>query len=95
MTGEKADKGNKGFGGSMADIRSYMREKEKREQKQAGYKEKIRKHKLVSVYRVLLVAAAAGSACPKHPLWLPGTEGNGRLVLSQWQALLFCFHVYR
>lgn len=42
----------------MADIRSYMREKEKREQKQAGYKEKIRKHKLTSVYRILLVIAA-------------------------------------
>lgn len=45
----------------MADIRSYMREKEKREQKQAGYKEKIRKHKLVSVYRILLVAVAAAA----------------------------------
>ena len=39
----------------MADIRSYMKEKEKREQKQASYKEKIMKHKLTSVYRVLLV----------------------------------------
>ena len=61
MTGEKADKENKGFGGSMADIRSYMREKEKREQKQAGYKEKIRKHKLASVYRILLVIAAVAA----------------------------------
>ena len=45
----------------MADIRSYMKEKEKREQKQAGYKEKIMRHKLVSVYRVLLVLAGAAA----------------------------------
>ncbi len=38
-----------------------MREKEKREQKQAGYKEKIRKHKLTSVYRILLVIAAVAA----------------------------------
>lgn len=43
---------------NMADIRSYMREKEKREKKQAGYKAKIRRHKLAAVYRILLVAAA-------------------------------------
>lgn len=42
----------------MADIKSYMKEKEKRERKQAGYKEKIIKHKLANVYRVLLVIAA-------------------------------------
>lgn len=48
----------------MADIRSYMKEKEKRErrqekqQKQQSYKEKIRKHKLAAVYRILLVLAA-------------------------------------
>lgn len=42
----------------MADIRSYMKEKEKRERKQTSYKEKIAQHKLASVYRVLLVAAA-------------------------------------
>lgn len=41
----------------MADIRSYMKEKEKREQKQASYKEKIMKHKLTSLYRILLVMA--------------------------------------
>lgn len=41
----------------MADIRSYIKEKEKREQKQASYKEKIMKHKLASLYRVLLVIA--------------------------------------
>lgn len=43
----------------MADIKSYMKEKKKREQNQAGYKEKIRKHKLSNVYRILLVAVAA------------------------------------
>lgn len=43
----------------MADIKSYMKEKKKREQNQAGYKEKIRRHKLSNVYRVVLVIAAA------------------------------------
>ena len=41
----------------MADIRSYMKEKEKREKKQSGYKQKIIRHKLTAVYRVLLVVA--------------------------------------
>jgi len=39
----------------MADIKSYMREKEKREQNQIGYKEKIIKHKLANAYRILLI----------------------------------------
>lgn len=42
----------------MADIRSYMKEKqkrEKREKRQIDYKEKIARHKLASVYRVLLL----------------------------------------
>lgn len=43
----------------MADIKSYIKEKEKRERRQAGYKEKIMVHKLAKVYRVLLIAAAA------------------------------------
>ena len=42
----------------MADIRSYMKEKEKKARKQTNYKEKIAQHKLASVYRILLVAAA-------------------------------------
>lgn len=42
----------------MADIRSYRREKEKREQNRSNYKEKIMRHKLQNIYRVLLVAAA-------------------------------------
>ena len=42
----------------MADIKSYMKEKEKRERRQAGYKEKIIKHRLANVYRILLVLAA-------------------------------------
>lgn len=42
----------------MADIRSYMKEKEKRERKKAGYKEKIIRHKLANVYRILLMLAA-------------------------------------
>ncbi len=43
----------------MADIRSYMKEREKRERKQAGYKEKIMRHKLTALYRILLVLVAA------------------------------------
>lgn len=42
----------------MADIRSYMKEKEKREKrekKQIDYREKIARHKLASVYRILLI----------------------------------------
>ena len=42
----------------MADIRSYLKEKEKREKKRSDYKEKIMRHKLQNLYRVLLVAAA-------------------------------------
>lgn len=45
----------------MADIKSYMKEKKKREQNQAGYREKIRKHKLSNVYRILLVVVAAAA----------------------------------
>ena len=40
----------------MADIRSYRKEKEKREQDRSNYKEKIMRHKLQNVYRVILVA---------------------------------------
>lgn len=39
----------------MADIRDYEKAKRRKEQKQLGYKEKIMKHKLASVYRVLLI----------------------------------------
>lgn len=42
----------------MAEIKSYIKEKEKRERKQAGYQEKIMRHKLAAVYRVILVIAA-------------------------------------
>lgn len=45
----------------MADIKSYMKEKEKREQRQAGYQEKIMRHKLANVYRILLALAAAAA----------------------------------
>ena len=48
-------------GGTMADIKSYFKEKAKREQRQTDYKEKILRHRLVSVYRVLLVAACAAA----------------------------------
>lgn len=41
----------------MADIKNYLKEREKREQNQTNYKEKIIKHKLTALYRVLLVAA--------------------------------------
>lgn len=45
----------------MADIKNYLKEKEKREQNQNNYKTKIKRHKLTTVYRiglVLLVVAA-------------------------------------
>lgn len=44
-------------GGAMADIRSYMKEKEKRERRQEDYKDKIARHKLASFYRVVAVIA--------------------------------------
>ena len=42
----------------MADIKNYLKEKEKRQKNQSDYQEKIRKHRLSTVYRVLLVLAA-------------------------------------
>lgn len=39
----------------MADIKNYLREREKREQNQSNYKEKIMKHKLTTMYRIVLV----------------------------------------
>lgn len=44
----------------MADIKSYLKEKEKREQNQLSYKQKIKKHKLSALYRFLLVLTAIG-----------------------------------
>ena len=43
-----------------ADIKNYLKEKEKRQKSQDDYKKKIRKHRLKIVYRVLLVVAALG-----------------------------------
>ena len=43
----------------MADIKNFMKEREKREQKQSDYRQKIRKHKLASVYRILLITIVA------------------------------------
>ena len=45
----------------MADIKNYLKEKEKRERNQITYKDKIRKHKLTTVYRVLLILIALGA----------------------------------
>lgn len=42
----------------MADIKNYLKEKEKREQNRKNYKDKIRKHKLTTLYRILLVVVA-------------------------------------
>ncbi len=45
----------------MADIKNYLKEREKREQNQNYYKTKIKRHKLTTIYRiglVLLVVAA-------------------------------------
>lgn len=41
----------------MADIKNYLKEKEKREKNQNNYKVKIRKHRLTTVYRLLLIVA--------------------------------------
>ncbi len=41
----------------MGDIKNYLKEKERREQSQITYMDKIRKHKLTTMYRILLVAA--------------------------------------
>lgn len=43
----------------MADIKNFMKEREKREQIQSDYKKKIRKHKLTSMYRIFLIAVVA------------------------------------
>lgn len=45
-----------------ADIKNYLKEKEKRQKNQDDYRIKIRRHRLTIVYRVLLVAAALGAA---------------------------------
>lgn len=45
----------------MADVRNYLREKEKREQNKDDYQYKIRKHKLTSIYRIVLVILALGA----------------------------------
>lgn len=42
----------------MTEIRSYMKEKQKREQNRTSYKDKIMQHKLQNVYRILLAVAA-------------------------------------
>lgn len=39
----------------MADIRSFLKEREKKEKNQTDYKAKIRMHKLTTMYRVLLI----------------------------------------
>ncbi len=43
----------------MADIKNFMKEREKREQIQLDYKKKIRKHKLTSMYRIFLITVVA------------------------------------
>ena len=42
----------------MTNIRSYLKEKQKREQDRTNYKEKIMRHKMQNIYRMLLAAAA-------------------------------------
>ncbi len=46
----------------MADIRSFLREREKRERGQADYRTKIRLHKLTAMYRGLLICAVVVAA---------------------------------
>lgn len=42
----------------MTEIRSYMKEKQKRDQERLNYKDKIMRHKLQNVYRILLIVVA-------------------------------------
>ncbi len=42
----------------MADIKNYLKEREKREKNQISYKDKIKKHKLTMMYRILFVVVA-------------------------------------
>lgn len=46
----------------MADIKSYIKEKEKREKNQSDYRDKIHKHRMSTLYRILLVVIALGAA---------------------------------
>ena len=46
----------------MADIRSYMKEIEKRGEKREDYKEKIAKHRMASVFRILLIVVVLAVA---------------------------------
>ena len=39
----------------MADIKDYLKEKEKREKAKGDYRNKIARHKLTTIYRILLV----------------------------------------
>ena len=41
----------------MADIKNYIKEKEKRERMQANYKEVIARHKLYVLYKILIILA--------------------------------------
>lgn len=45
----------------MADIKNYLKEKEKRQNNRAGYKQKIRRHKLTTMYRIALILFALGA----------------------------------
>lgn len=41
----------------MADIKNYLKEKEKRQTKQSNYEHKIRRHRLTTIYRLILLLA--------------------------------------
>ena len=43
----------------MADIKNYLKEKEKRELKKGDYRDKIARHRLSNIYRLLLIIAIA------------------------------------
>lgn len=45
----------------MADIKNYLKEKEKREKNQITYQDKIRKYRLTNLYRILLILIALGA----------------------------------
>ena len=65
-----------------ADIKNYLKEKEKRQKSQDDYKKKIRKHRLTIVYRVLLVVAALGAS--KRAFFAGSFSSEPRDLLSWW-----------
>lgn len=66
----------------MADVKNYLKEKEKRERREISYEEKIHKHKLSSVYRFLLLAVLGITVGIIIYVWYDGRVYEGYEVLS-------------